>query len=238
MLKTNSLCFKYHDTPLIEDLNLSLKKGENLTILGANGAGKSTLARLLCGLIPSHKQVKIKDIFIEDIPSHTRASLVNYMPAKFSLFDPYVKVSQYLALSQYPRIASLKECQKILLDLGLEDYHDTYAKHLSSGEQQLLQLGACLLQNASLTIFDEPTSNLDPQKTKRVFDILKKKDSLQQKILITHDLQLAHKLGFPVLYLQDGDTRYFEKDFFSTENLKTYFDDTIQMVDNHIVTCL
>ncbi len=238
MLKIDNLHYKINYKPLLENISFHLKKGENLTILGANGSGKSTLAKILCALISSEKQVLLDGKYIEDIAGKKRATLINYMPSKFSLYDPYITVQEYLNLSLYKHSPKEENLQEILTLLDLLKYQDRYANELSSGEQQLLLLASSMMQSANITIFDEPTSNLDPKKTKLVFNVLKTSNTLKQKVLITHDLQLAYRLNYPILYIEERKAKYFEEGFFKAENLKHYFDDTIMIVDKHIVETL
>jgi iron complex transport system ATP-binding protein len=238
MLKTSSLHYKIQDKILLKEITMHLKKGGNLTIMGANGAGKSTLAKLLCGLIESKKQIELQDQYIEDIQGENRAKYINYMPSKFSIYDNYITVRDYLDLSLYESTPKEKDAKEILSKLGLSAYHDSLVNTLSSGEQQLLLLASCMIQNATITLLDEPTSNLDPKKTKVVFDILSSSTYLPSKILISHDLQLAYKLNFPILYIEKGEGITFQKDFFNKKNLLHYFGDTIKIVDNNIVEAL
>jgi iron complex transport system ATP-binding protein len=238
MLTTHALSYSIDEKRLIQTLNLEIKEGENLTILGANGAGKTTLAKLLCGLIKSKKMVRLKERYIEEIDSITRAKLINYTPSKFSLYDRYIKVDEYLNLSCYKIPIDREKSVDILSILGLYDYHDSYASRLSSGEQQLLLIASSMMQGAKITIFDEPTSNLDPKKRKLIFDIFQHSNYLSQKILITHDLQLAYKLNYPILYLDKEGAHYFPTDFFTPKRLHKYFGDTIQIIDNQIVEVL
>ena len=238
MLQINSLSYTIKHKPLLKELTFAFKKGENLIILGANGSGKSTLAKILCGLIPSERTVKLEGKYIENISGKKRASLINYMPSKFSLYDPYITVKEYLNLSLYKNTTKEDDFKEVLLHLELLHYQDTYAGELSSGEQQLLLLASSMMQAADITIFDEPTSNLDPKKTKLVFTILKQDERLKQKIVITHDLQLAFKLGYPILHIDDGNAEYFKDDFFTSSNLEKHFNDTIMIVDDNIVESL
>ncbi len=238
MLKTNSLSYTIKDKTLLHNISLAFKEGENFIILGENGSGKSTLAKLLCGLIPSEKKVLLQGQYLEKVDTKKRSQLINYMPSKFSLYDPYVTVNAYLNLSLYRSTPKEESIKEVLPQLQLLQYQETYASELSSGEQQLLLLASSMLQGATITIFDEPTRNLDPKKTKILFDILKKSDRFKQKILITHDLQFAYSLGYPILYLEDGVVSYFKDDFFTPKNLKHYFHDTIMIVDNYIVETL
>ncbi len=238
MIEVKSLSYTINERTLLDKISFSLNEGENLIILGENGSGKSTLAKILCGIIESEKKVLLTGQYIEDINAKKRAKLINYMPSKFSLFDPYITVNDYLTLSYYKNNPQPKDIHEILSQLQLSPYQKSYAKALSSGEQQLLLLASSALQNANITIFDEPTSNLDPKKTKLLFDILKYSDKFKQKILITHDLQFAYRLGYPILYLDNAEVRYFKNDFFTPKNLAYYYHDTIMIEGDYIVETL
>ena len=235
MLKVNLPSFKIDKKEILKGISLALKEDENLTILGSNGAGKSTLAKLLCGLIKSKKSIMVEDTFIESLKDNSRSYLINYIPPKLSIYDSYINVYDFLALSEHPlRIG------KVLKLLELEKFQKSYCSDLSSGEQQLLLLGSALVQNAKLTIFDEPTSNLDPKKTKKVFEILKNSNHLKQKIIITHDLQLALKLNYPILYITKGEGKFFESAdaFFTPSNLQTIFGDSVVKNGDDVVANL
>jgi len=223
MLKANFPSYKIDDKEILKDISLNVKDTQNLTILGSNGAGKSTLAKLLCGLLKSENSIMLNDTFIENLNDKKRSKLINYIPPKLYIYDTYINVYDFLALSNHP-----KNIEKTLKSLGLEKFRQNYCSELSSGEQQLLLVASALVHDAHITIFDEPTSNLDPQKTKKVFEILKS-DTLKQKIIISHDLQLALKLGYPIFYISNGKGRYFESanKFFTSSNLKEIFGDSV-----------
>ncbi len=224
VLEVNLPLFKIGDKEILKEISLHLKKSENLTILGQNGAGKSTLAKLLCGLIKTDRSIKIDDIFIELLAHKKRAKLINYIPPKLSIYDTYINVYDFLALNEHKT-----KIIEVLKLLGLLKFQNSYCSDLSSGEQQLLLIASALVQDAKFTIFDEPTSNLDPKKTKIIFDLLKDKKYLKNKIIITHDLQFASKLGYPILYIDKGIGNYYKSSqkFFSSYNLELIFGDSV-----------
>ena len=84
--------------------------------------------------------------------------------------------------------------------LNLRKLEDKYCKSFSSGEKQLLLLSSAIMHNAQITIFDELTANLDISRLKEVFEIFNS-DLLKQKIIITHNLDLANALKYKVLFL-------------------------------------
>ena len=184
---------------ILEDISFSLD--ENLIILGPNGAGKSTLAKVISGLIES-KSVTLFSKKLHQIDRKTRAKYINYIPPKLDIFDEYISIEEYLQLSHLDKTVILSS---VISLLGLDDLKDKSCKTLSSGEQQLTLLASSLLHNAKLTIFDEPTANLDPTKILKIYKLLKS-NHLKNMIVITHDLNLAYKLGYKILYLN----RYIE----------------------------
>ena len=233
MLKVNLPSFKINQKEILKDISLNIQDRESLTILGSNGAGKSTLARIVCGLLPTKESIKIENNFIENIDHKQRSKLINYIPPKLSIYDSFITAEDFLSLSTHES----QNIQKILKLLEIGQHKKSYASTLSSGEQQLLLLASAITHNAKLTIFDEPTSNLDPQKIKKVYDILKNPKYLKEKIIITHDLQFAYKLSFPIFYLNNGEGEYFEttNDFFNKNNLEKIFDGNVIKKDDNIV---
>ena len=224
MLQVNLPHYTIEGKTILRDISFRLGKGENLTILGANGAGKSTLAKLLCGLYPSREAVKIEGIYIETFDARTRAEKINYIPPKLSMYDRYLRVKDFLQLSRYKATVKEEQLSALLERVHLNGFEERFCTTLSSGEQQLLLLASACMHMADITIFDEPTANLDPRKIKTLFSILQE-HNLPQKIVITHDLQFAYKLGYAVLYIDEG-TGYFYPDakaFFSDENLKKVY---------------
>jgi iron complex transport system ATP-binding protein len=231
MLKANFPSYKIDDKEILKDISLHLKDGENLTILGSNGAGKSTLAKLLTGILKSEKRVLLNGQFLEDMDDLKRSRVINYIPPKLSIYDSYITVYDFLALGYYE-----SKIDEVLKLLEIERFRDSYSKGLSSGEQQLLLLASALVHDAKITIFDEPTSNLDPKKRKKIFKILKS-NLLKEKIIITHDLQFAYKLDYPIYYLNDGKGEFFESvdKFFSDENLEALFEGSVTKNGDDVV---
>ncbi len=239
MLNVNLPLYRIDGKTILRSVSFELPKSKNMTILGANGAGKSTLAKLLCGLYRSRKAVKIGSDYIETLPAMQRSRLINYIPPKLNIYERFMTVEDFLGLSRYRRTEKEEQFHEVLSLLGLQRFSKSYCMQLSSGEQQLLLLASALMHRAEITIFDEPTSNLDPQKIKIVFEILQSQ-RLKQKIVITHDLQLAYKLDYPVLYLKEGEGIWYERAdmFFDPRNLDTIFAGSVTRKCDAIVVTL
>ena len=226
-----------YNSDILKDITFSLKEGENLIILGKNGAGKSTLAKVLSNLIPNNKVI-LQGQRIDKIDDFKRAEAINYIPPKLSIFDEYVTLKEFLELSCVNETDD-KKIEEIITLLKLEKLKHRYCKSFSSGEKQLLLLASAIMHNAQITIFDELTANLDISRLKEVFEIFNS-DLLKQKIIITHNLDLAYALKYKVLFLSDGIIQFFGEhdEFFSNQNLKKFYNNTIMKLDNHLVVNL
>jgi iron complex transport system ATP-binding protein len=224
-----------YSNEILQKITFELKEHQNLIILGSNGAGKSTLAKVLCGITPS-KNVQINNQNLYDLKPTKRRELINYVPAKLEIFDEYITLKEYLDLS---RLETVIESRNILKFLDIDALKDKPCQQLSSGEQQLSMLATAVLHNAKITIFDEPTANLDPKKSRDVFSLLKS-GLFQSKIIITHDLTLAYRLGYDVLYIEEGKVSFYDdsKKFFHPFNLDHYFGSSVKKIDNFIMVNL
>ena len=226
-----------YNSSILHEISFKLEDNENLIILGENGAGKSTLAKVLSNLIENNK-VKIFNENINKMDDLKRAFLINYIPPKLSIFDEYITLREFLELSFISSVDNEKINSVIKL-LNLKKLENKYCKSFSSGEKQLLLLASSMIHDAEITIFDELTANLDISRLKEVFDIFNS-DLLKQKMVITHNLDLAYALKYKVLFLKDGIIEFFgsHDEFFDNKNLKRFYKDTIRKLDNHLVVNL
>jgi len=236
MLSVNLPGYTIDGKAILQPLSFSLAKGESLTILGANGAGKSTLAKILCGLYRTKGAVRLDGVPLEEYPPIDRSAKINYIPPALHIYERFITVEDFLRLSRFRQTPAEKRVHEVLHYFGLAHFLHSYCDALSSGEQQLLLTASALMHGAEITIFDEPTANLDPRKIKKVFSILKG-TQLAQKIVITHDLQFAWKLGYPILCL-DGGKAIFSGSaeyFFAPENLEQIYGGSV-MKNGDVVT--
>jgi len=225
---------KNYNNFILKDISFSVQN--NLIILGNNGAGKTTIAKVLSGIIASDC-VTIDSFEPSKIYGDQKIELINYIPSHLEIFDEYLTVSEFLELSYFNPTSTI---DMVLQDLNIEYLKKKTCKHLSSGESQLVLMASAILHNAKYTILDEPTSNLDPKRVQTIFHLLRNKDYLNNKIIITHNLNLAYQLGFDILFIEDGRIKYHgsSKDFFSTLNLKNFFDNSVKKIDNNILVNL
>jgi len=227
------LRLSHYSSDILHDISMELALGEHLTIIGANGTGKSTLARVLSGLIESGC-VTIGGRNLAHIPFKERKKYINYIPSQLEIYDPYLCVEEFLSLSSEGLASSV--------DGLLERLHASHlapkrCSHLSSGESALVLIASALLRNADFTIYDEPTSNLDPVKTKAIYHLLASPPPTKSHIIITHDLNLAKKLGYKILSIHGGEVEYFGsgEEFFTPLMLERTFGESLKLVEGYVV---
>jgi len=231
-----------YSSNILNNISFTLEAREHLIILGSNGVGKTTLAKVLCGMTPS-TSVSIDDINPSDIYGKKRAKLINYIPPKLDVFDEFISVREFLELWFISGVVGAQHptgIDEVLKKLHITHLSEKNCKALSSGESQLLLIASALLHDARYTIFDEPTANLDPQKMQLLFTLLKDETTLQSKVIITHNLDLAYKLGYNILFLEEGAVKFHgtSSDFFTQEHLDALYEGSVKKRENNIVVKL
>ena len=222
-----------HSDAILHGITFEVASGSHLCILGANGAGKTTLAKILCGLTPSDA-VTVDGKVVHTLHGSERTKRVNYIPAKLEIFDRYMPVEELLALSHFDRSLSI---ETVLESVGIAHLRHHPCHTLSSGESQLVLTASALLHGADYTLFDEPTANLDPLRMRTLFALLSDDDVLKSKIVITHNLELAFKLGFDILYLEEGRILFqgSADAFFAQSQLDAIYRGSVQNLGSHVV---
>ncbi|NYS75837.1 MULTISPECIES: ABC transporter ATP-binding protein [Bacillus] len=183
----------------LKGINLSIHRGEFVTIVGASGSGKSTLLHILGGLDrPSSGNVFIGDENIYNYKDNElsifRRRKVGFIFQFFNLI-PVLNVQENIAL---PALLDGEQVDDHYLDeiirtLGLNERRDHLPSELSGGQQQRVSIGRSLINKPDIILADEPTGNLDTKNTKEVLNLLKvtAKKYNQTVILITHDPAIA-----------------------------------------------
>ncbi len=228
MIETQVLSCGYEHN-IIEAL--SFKTAKNLVILGANGAGKSTLAKALCGLIEYEGEILINTTSLSHFSAQERAKSITYIPPKLESYDTYITVLEFVLMGRHPYKSPFSDytdkeqaLARALIKTHALDPRKSIGA-LSSGQQQLLLITQALAQESKIIIFDEPTANLDPKHSLEFYKALQGLKSDTQKVIITHDLGLAYKLGYEVLFIEQKSAKHYQnsKDFFTSENLHSCY---------------
>ncbi len=201
------------DLEVLKDVNLSIKEGEVVTIIGPSGSGKSTFLRCLNLLEqPTHVTEMTyngKNIMSSDINVRELREEVGMVFQKFNLF-PHYTVLENIMLAPIKNLKmSKKEAKEQALhyleEVGLSEKADSYPVSLSGGQQQRVAIARALAMHPKMLLFDEPTSALDPQIVGDVLEVMK---ALAGKgmtmIVVTHEMTFARQVSDRVIFMDGG----------------------------------
>lgn len=198
----------------LDDVSLSVSKGEFVAIVGASGSGKSTLLHLIGGVDrPTSGKVYINDTDIfsmnDDELAIFRRRQVGIIYQFYNLI-PILNVQENIEipLELDGRKADKKEMDEMLERLGLTHRRTHLPNELSGGQQQRTSIGRALITRPSLVLADEPTGNLDTKSSGEIMNLLKRSNhELDQTIImITHNMELA-KAADRIIMIEDGKVK-------------------------------
>ena len=194
------------DMPVLENINLSIKKADRLAITGASGAGKSTLLQLLAGLDkPSKGNIFIDDIDLQSInpieQSKIRLNSFGFVYQFHHLLED-LNVYENILIPQQLKFGSNSndsagKVTKLLDQLGLSSRAKHLPWKLSGGEKQRVAIARAIVNNPSFLFLDEPTGNLDDENSNLVQDLILQIANEHDIALIlsTHDTNFANKMN-------------------------------------------
>ncbi len=212
MIKVVNLHKKFKHLHVLKGINLEVKKGEVLVIIGPSGGGKSTLLRCINRLEePTEGEIYIDGIKITD-PSVDINKIRQKVGMVFQLFYlfPHLTVLDNITLAPIkvkkidPKIATEK-AYELLERVGLVDKAKSYPSQLSGGQQQRIAIARALAMEPEIMLFDEPTSSIDPEMTKEVLDVMRElAHEGMTMIIATHEMGFAKEVANRVIFLDQG----------------------------------
>jgi cell division transport system ATP-binding protein len=205
---------KYYnpDSPVLKDINLNIKPGEFVSIVGQSGAGKTTLVKLLIAEErPSKGRIELGNWDITKISSGIVPYLRRQIGVIFQDFKLLPKKTVFenvafaLEVSGAPNSRIEQIVPQVLHLVGLGNKFERYPNQLSGGEQQRVVIARSLVHRPKVIIADEPTGNLDSINTDEIIEILKKINEFGTTIvLVTHNREVVNKLRRRVITIADG----------------------------------
>lgn len=211
IVKTKKLWYKYPDgKTTLRDINLNIRKGEFVALIGRNASGKTTLCKTLNGLIkPTKGKVFIKNNDTRKIPVEKLAKHIGFL-----FQDPNVHlftdtVEQEISFMMYNLGFGKKDIKnrldEIINQFNLNDFKDFYPRSLSSGEKQRVALASIISSKPDILILDEPTRGLDYGLKKNLMKYL---NDYKQKggtiILVSHDIEIIAEFADRVILMSEG----------------------------------
>ena len=211
MIKLENVHKSFGKNEVLKGINLHIKQGQVVVIIGPSGSGKSTVLRTMNYLEePTFGKVIVDGMDLSDKKklNEVRAE-VGMVFQNFNLF-PHMTVMDNLTLAQTKvRNTSTDEAKKIgqaLLDrVGLGDKANAYPDSLSGGQKQRVAIARALAMKPKVMLFDEPTSALDPEMVSEVLDVMKSlaEDGMTM-VIVTHEMGFAKKVADRVLFVDGG----------------------------------
>lgn len=197
----------HHRIPVLQGVDLSVQKGEFVSVVGQSGSGKSTLLHLI-GLLdsPDVGEIRFEGDRIDDLPAKTRDELRNrafgfifqayHLLPEFSLLENVLSplMIRFSTLQYWKQKKQLKDRAKAIISkVGLEHRLKHKPSELSGGEMQRAAIARSLVGNPSVLLADEPTGNLDNDTGREIIDLLRSlnEDERLTIIMVTHDVQIA-----------------------------------------------
>ena len=183
----------YGDLHAVDDISLSVPRGQWLAIVGSSGSGKTTLMNIIgCLDSPSEGSVALDGRSLEDLNqsqlADVRKNVIGLVFQKFYLVPHLTAVENVMVAQYYHSVVDEKQAMEALERVGLKERAHHLPRELSGGEQQRVCIARALINDPELILADEPTSDLDDENTETVLKIFKRlAESGKSVLVITHD---------------------------------------------------
>lgn len=212
MISVKNLRKNFGKLEVLKGVNVEIKKGEVVVVIGPSGSGKSTFLRCLNLLEePTGGEITFEGISITDkkVDIDNIRQKMGMVFQQFNLF-PHLSVLENITLG--PRklknlsVADANEIAFTLLKrIGLEDKANSFPSQLSGGQKQRIAIARALAMSPDVMLFDEPTSALDPEMVGEVLDVMKKLAfEGMTMVVVTHEMGFAREIADRVLFMDEG----------------------------------
>lgn len=221
LLEIHDITKAFFGITAVKNVTLSVDKGQILGLIGQNGAGKSTLMNLVGGVVlPDSGTMTLNGRpYTPRTPSDAQRAGIAFIHQELNLFTN-LSIAENIFISNFPRNgfagsidrAKIRALTRDLLaSVGLDLAPDTLVDRISPGERQLVEIAKALYQDASLIIFDEPTTSLTARETERLFAIMRQlREQGKGIVYISHILGDVLELSDYIAVMRDGELVGYE----------------------------
>lgn len=202
----------FGENEILRDINLSVSKGETLSIIGASGSGKSTTLRCI-NLLETPSDGKIlfhgEDIQGKDVKLTKYRASVGMVFQSFNLFNNMTALDNCIvgqvSVLKRSRADAEKVAMKYLEKVGMAPYIHARPAQLSGGQKQRVAIARALSMEPEVLLFDEPTSALDPQMVGEVLTVMRNlANEGMTMVVVTHEMAFARDVSDHVIFMADG----------------------------------
>jgi zinc transport system ATP-binding protein len=203
LIVLRGVSFRYDGTPALVDIDLTIREGDFLAIIGPNGSGKTTLVKVALGLLePSSGNV---EVFGKPLAEFSDWRKIGYVPQKATHIDPFFPASveevvgMALMSNRKLRARAAREGRgeifRALDEVGMADYGKWAIGRLSGGQQQRVFIARALVTSPKILFLDEPTTGVDAETQGSFYDMLDRLNSREGLtiVLVTHDIGIVNK---------------------------------------------
>lgn len=203
VLQVKNLKKSFGTIQAVEDISFSVEAGEVFTIIGPNGAGKTTTLEMIEGLVtPDAGEIQFGEL---NWANHAKKikKKIGVQPQSSAMFDLLTPEENLnLFATFYDKALPTEE---VLNMINLTEHRNNHVKKLSGGQRQRLAIGLAMISNPEIIFLDEPTTGLDPQARRNIWDIILELKQLgKTTILTTHYMEEAEKLSDRVCIVDQG----------------------------------
>ena len=234
MIKIKNICKEFNGKPALKNINMEIKDGETLAIIGGSGSGKSTLLRLMIGLIrPTSGELWIGDQEISHLSDSEldKVRLRMGMVFQYSALFDSMTVGDNVAfgLREHTKL-SKKEISKIVAEklelVGLPGMENYMPGELSGGMKKRVSLARAIAFEPEIIFYDEPSSGLDPIMTAKIDELIvsTQKQLNVTSIVVTHDMVSACHIADRIAMIYEGELIAID----TVENFKKLQDERVQ----------
>lgn len=212
MIQIKNIKKNFGKNEVLKDINLNIKKGEIVAILGPSGSGKSTLLRCI-NLLESPNGGEIiykgENILDKKCDINKLRQHIGMVFQNFNLFSNMTVLQNIIVaptkVKKIKKEEAIKDALVLLERVGLLDKKDDYPSQLSGGQKQRIAIARALAMKPDIMLFDEPTSALDPEMVKEVLDVMKElaKEGMTMAV-VTHEIGFAKEVADKVVFMDNG----------------------------------
>ena len=212
VLEIKHLKKSFGDHEVLKDINLTVIKGEVVSIIGSSGSGKSTLLRCINQLeTPTDGRILYhgKDILDHEMKISQFRSKVGMVFQQFNLFNNMTALKNCIIGQQkvlkIPHDKAVETAKLYLDKVGMTPYANAKPRQLSGGQKQRVAIARALAMHPEVILFDEPTSALDPEMVGEVLDVMANlSTSGLTMMIVTHEMSFARDVSDRVIFMDDG----------------------------------